>query len=300
MENKEGFTQLYTRLYNENFNELEALREKEKSKTIKIILGLIGVFVAFPIFPPLGIVLFIVFVVFVIKNNIKTMKKRANAPKVQIKNGVYVSAEVLQGEKSYKNVFKEKIITPIINHVFPEAKYTPFLGIRESDYMMAHWEDYDSYNSEDRIITPVNLKENKEINLELTIAEVHTENRHEDDEGHVSYTTVFHGLAGSINLPKNIGCYLKVVKNGLNLFGGPKDGLQMDMAEFEKMFDVKTDDRIKAMQILTSDIMTELIDLVRRTKVKFEFYINKDIMDIISAVKNVIQHICDVIYSTEL
>ena len=112
------------------------------------------------------------------------------------------------------------------------------------------------------------------------------------------------------------------------MFGGPKDGLQMDMAEFEKMFDVKTDDRIKAMQILTSDIMTELIDLVRRTKVKFEFYINKDIMhirfhtgevfepevfgksmqldklrkycDIISAVKNVIQHICDVIYSTEL
>lgn len=328
MEDKESFTQLYTRLYNENFNELEALREKEKSQTIKIILAMIGVFIAFPIFPLLGVILFIVLIVWIIKSNLKNMQKAATVAKTHIVNGEVVSSSILQGEKSYKHVFKEKIIAPIINHVFPDAKYTPFFGIRESEYNRGRWESYDRYGSEDKITTSVSLKENKDINLELTIAEVHTENRHEDDEGHVSYTTVFHGLAGSINLPREIGCYLKVVKNGLNLFGGSKDRLEMDMAEFEKMFDVKTDDKIKAMQILTSDIMTELIDLVRTTKVKFEFYINNDTMhirfhtgevfepevfgksmqldklrkycDIIETVKNATQHICDVIYCTEL
>ena len=328
MENKESFVELYTRLYNENFNELEALREKEKSKSIKIILAIIGVMISFAIFPILGVVLFITLIVIIIKNSLKDMKAGATIAKTHIVNGEVVSSSILQGEKSYKHVFKEKIITPIINNIFPGAKYTPFLGINEREYNQGQWERYDRYSSEDKIITDINIKNNSEQKLSLTIAEVHTEDRHEDDEGHVSYSTVFHGLAGQVNMPKDVGCYLKVVKNGLNLFGGSKDRVEMDMSEFEKIFDVKTDDRIKAMQILTADIMTEMINLVKTSKVKFEFYINHDIMHIrfhtgemfepdvfgksmqldklkkcfdkIEAVKNVTEHICNVVYDTEL
>ncbi len=328
MEGKESFVELYTRLYNENFNDLEALRVKEKSKSIKIILAMIAIFITFPIFPLLGMVLFIVLIVILIKNNINNFKNSATVVKTHMKNGETVSSSILQGEKSYKAVFKEKIITPVIQHVLHDSKYSPFLGIKESEYMRGQWESYDRYSSEDKIITDIVLKEKIDEKMSLTIAEVHTENRHEDDEGHVSYSTVFHGLAGYINLPKDLGCYIKVVKNGLNLFGGPKDRLEMDMSEFEKMFDVKTDDKIKAMQILTADIMTELIELVKTSKGKFEFYINNDIMhirfhtgevfepevfgksmqldkirkycDIVTNVKNVIEHVCNVIFNTEL
>ena len=139
---------------------------------------------------------------------------------------------------------------------------------------------------------------------------------------------MFYGLAGYADISKDIGCYLKVIKNEFNLFGAPKDKIQMDMTEFEKIFDVKTDDRIKAMQILTADIMTELIRLVEITKVKFEFYINhsrmyirfhtgevfepevfgkamqyknlKKYFDIVSSVKNITEHICKVINETEI
>lgn len=328
MENKESFVELYTRLYNENFNELEALREKEKSKSIKIILAMIGVFISFMIFPFLGIILFITLIVIIIKDNLKEMKKGATLARTHMVNGEIVSSSILQGEKSYKSVFKEKIISPVINHVLPNSNYSPFLGIKESEYMRGQWESYDRYGSEDKIITNISLNDKKDTKLQLTLAEVHTENRHEDDEGHVSYSTVFHGLAGYIDLPKDVSCYIKVVKNGLNLFGGPKDRLEMDMTEFEKMFDVKTDDKIKTMQILTADIMTELIQLVKTSKIKFEFYINNDRMhirfhtgevfepevfgksmqldkirkycDIVTAVKNVIEHICNVIENTEL
>lgn len=328
MENKESFVELYTRLYNENFNELESLREKEKSRSIKIILAMIGVFISFVIFPFLGIVLFILLIAIIIKNSIKDMKRGATIAKTHIVNGEEVSSSILQGEQSYEHVFKEKIITPIINHVFPDAKYTPDIGIRESEYIKGRWEGYDRYSSEDKIITDISIKDNPGKKLSFTLAEVHTENEHEDDEGHKSYSTVFHGLAGQVDMPKDIGCYIKIVKNGLNWFGGPKDRIEMDMTEFEKMFDVKTDDKIKTMQILTVDIMSELMDLVNTTKVKFELYINHDTMhvrfhtggmfepdvfaksmqldklkkcfDKISAVKNVTEHICNVVYGTEL
>jgi len=328
MENDESFADLYTRLYNENFNELENLRSKEKSKSIKIILAMIGVFISFAIFPFLGIILFILLIAIIIKNSLKDMKKGATIAKTHIQNGETVSTSILQGEKSYKHVFKEKIITPLIQHVFPNSKYTPFLGIKPSEYMEGHWESYDRYSSEDKIIIDTNLKDEFDNNLQLTIAEVHTENRHEDDEGHVSYSTVFHGLAGTINLPKNIGCYIKVIKNEFSLFGKAKDKLEMDMTEFEKLFDVKTDDKIKTMQIFTVDIMSELIELVNTSKTKFEFYINHDMMhirfhtgevfepeifgksmqlekfkkyySIVQAIKNVTEHICNTISGTEI
>lgn len=328
MENKEGFVELYTRLYNENFNELESLREKEKSKSIKIFLAMIGVMISFGIFPLLGIILLFVLIAVVIKHNLKNMQKAATVVKTHMANGEVVSPSILKGEQSYEHIFKEKIITPIINHVFPSAKYTPDLGISRDEYNQGQWESYDRYSSEDKIITDINIDDNTDKKLSLTIAEVHTENESRDDEGHTTYTTIFRGLAGSVNLPKDVGCYLKVVKNGLNFFGGPKDRVEMDMSEFEKIFDVKTDDRIKAMQILTADIMTEMIELVQTSKVKFEFYINHDIMyirfhagamfepevfgksmqldklkkcfDKIEAVKNVTEHVCNVINETEL
>ena len=50
------------------------------------------------------------------------------------------------------------------------------------------------------------------------------------------------------------------------------------MVEFEKLFDVQADDKIKTMQILTSDVMADMIDVVKATKIKFEFYLKDDKM----------------------
>jgi len=328
MENKESFVDLYTRLYNENFNELETLREKEKSKSIKIFLLIIGVMICFSIFPILGIVAFMCFIVYIIKSNLKNVKKGTTIIKTELVNGEIVSHSIFEGEESYKRVFKEKIITPIIQNVIPEANYTPRAGITESEYRQGNWERYDRYRTEDKIEANIYLKDTSNKKIELKIAEVHTENENTDDEGNTMYITVFHGLVGSAKLPKDISCYLRVERNSFNLFGGPKDRLEMDMAEFEKVFDVKTDDRIKAMQILTADIMTELLDLAKTSKIKFEFYINNDIMHIrfhtgemfepevfgksmqldklrkcfdkIETVKNVTEHICQTIEQTEI
>ena len=55
-----------------------------------------------------------------------------------------------------------------------------------------------------------------------------------------------------------------------------KNKLNMDSSEFEKYFDVKTTNKIIAMQLLTSDVMEELIKFEDKTKMKYDIYIKND------------------------
>lgn len=50
----------------------------------------------------------------------------------------------------------------------------------------------------------------------------------------------------------------------------------MDSSEFEKYFDVIADDKIQAMQILTSDVMDKMLDFIKTSKIKYELTIRDD------------------------
>lgn len=257
---KESFVSLYTRLYNENFEELERLRKKEAAALKKILIPFVLIFIVAFVFPPLAFIAMLVLVCIIIIHIVKTVKNSSNVK-----------------EKSYKEVFKEKIITPVIKNAIPESEYFPYEGISKIEYARGKWEGYDRYSSDDKLIVPLKLANNE--TAKLCISEVHTESRHEDDEGNVSYSTIFHGMCGYVNLPKNLNGYIKVKKNGFNLFGN-KNRVKMDMSEFEKVFDVESDDKIKAMQLLTSDVMYDMLDIVKKYKTKFEMYIVNDVMHI--------------------
>lgn len=253
---KESFSSLYARLYRENFEELEALREKEKKATTSIIIG-IFVFILLGFFNPL-LIIFAVIGVFVYLGK-KTKKD---------------NFKVQKREKTYREVFKEKIVGPIIENCFGCAKYDAKVGISSLEYRSAGYNEYyDRYNSEDLIIAPLNV--NSEATTVITVSEVHTEREHRDDDGNTSYTTVFCGLAGSFLLPKNTEKKIYIRSNG-RVSSWNKNKVKMDMPEFEKIFDVESDDRILAMRILTADVMAEMIDLYKKYKYKFEINIIKD------------------------
>lgn len=260
VEEKESFISLYTRLYNENFEELERLRKKESTTIAKWLLPFALIIIGSSVFTPLCFFGLLIAVGMMITTIVKACKRK-----------------VTVNEKSYKEVFKEKIITPVIKNAIPESEYFPYEGISKIEYARGKWEGYDRYSSDDKLIVPLKLANNE--TAKLCISEVHTENMHEDDEGNVSYSTVFHGMCGYINLPKNLNGYIKVKKNGFNLFGN-KNRVKMDMSEFEKVFDVESDDKIKAMQLLTSDVMYDMLDIVKKYKTKFEMYIVNDVMHI--------------------
>ncbi len=253
---KESFSELYARLYNENFAELEQLRAKEKKGATGLIICIIAMFllsIISPLFVIIGMVCIIIYA-------IKSMKKS--------------SSNVAERAKTYREVFKEKIVGPIIENSFGSAKYDARAGISSFEYKKAGYkEHYDRYHSEDLIIAPLTVE--GDVSTFMTIAEVHTEDEHTDEDGHTSYTTVFQGLTSSFLLPKNLDKNIYIRSNG-RVSGWNKNKIKMDMPEFEKIFDVESDDAILTMRILTADVMAEMIDLYEKYKYKFEINILND------------------------
>lgn len=280
MENKESFVDLYVKLYNENFNELEALRRIDRAKRIKIPATLVAIVMLFTKYWLISACIMVILIVSEVKCIVERIRTNGGTLRKYIKNREGVAINSFNNERLYNRVYKERIILPIIKNVFPEVVYSPGLGMKKGSYVRGQWERFDKYESEDRIVANTNFRNVKGNNLKLIIAEVHTQSLRTDKNGHVSYFTVFHGLAGNIYLSKPIGCYIKVVKDMLDLMSVPKDKIKMDMTEFEKIFDVKTNDKIKANQVLTSDVMIEMIELVNISGLKFEIYINNDIMHV--------------------
>ena len=163
--------------------------------------------------------------------------------------------------------YKENVINALVTNVFEKAIYTHNIGIRPHEYNGKAFMEryYDRYNSEDLVVT------HNEFNL--TFSEVHTEDRQEDSDGDTHYVTLFHGIYGYCNISKEINTNICITSN--RLFGG-KTKVKMDMPEFEKTYDVYTDDKIVAVQLLTADVMTELLDLKEKLGFMFEIVIERN------------------------
>ena len=69
---------------------------------------------------------------------------------------------------------------------------------------------------------------------------------------------------------KSIMGDLRITQNGSLMFDKK---LEMDSSEFEKYFDVQASNQIIGMQLLTTDVMEELVDFENKTKMKFDIII---------------------------
>lgn len=251
---KESFNNLYTRLYNENITELETLRKKEKRKVLIIIILILCVFITIVARPSFAFILMPILMVAIVVVIIKNITGKTKAKK-----------------RTYSDVFKEKIITPVISNVFEDGKYEPLRGWTRSEYLEGEYRDFfDRYSSEDMVTATIIGNDNKKTTIQF--AEVHTERESKDEDGNTSYTTVFCGLAGKMELDKDIGKKLYIrndaLFNSLN-----KNRVKLDMSEFEKKFDVECEDKVLAVRLLTADVMTEMLDLYNKFKYRFEFHI---------------------------
>lgn len=179
--------------------------------------------------------------------------------------------------KEYTKVYKQKVIKEFIKGYSNDLEYYPERGISSIEYREAGFErNYDRYTSDDYI-------EGKILDsCPIKIAEVHTEREEQstDSDGNTStsYVTIFHGIYSEVILPeKFLKFRIEIIRNNVlgNIFKG-KEKLEMDSSEFEKLYDVKTDDKIQGMRILTSDIMQMLIDFKIDNKVLPEIILEKN------------------------
>ena len=261
------FDEIYQELKTEDMQEINKLYEcvKKKSKNQKrialIICAIVDILILFLVSANLKSVFFSMFAIMFI---------------FIIDTVIYVIITLISGfSKEYKELntqYKNIVIKKIINNFYDNLEYFPYKSMPEYIYENVGYEYYDCYSSDDYFEAQINNK------YSIQMAEVLTKEKreHEDANGEEREEEIvkFNGLFAKIILDKNINSELRIMQNGKFLLD--KNKLNMDSSEFEKYFDVKTTNKIIAMQLLTSDVMEELIKFEDKTKMKYDIYIKND------------------------
>jgi hypothetical protein len=243
----EEFERLYVDLKRSNEEELEKLRKKSKKiiffRTISIILLIIS-YMAFKAKCDFNIVgpLIALTALFII-----------------------ICFDLNHGEESnYKYIYKENIVKRFLYLLNPQFTYDRYPERYNPKPLEKEYTDscftnnYNKFNIDDYI--EGYIKEGTFIKMgDVRIA----------SKSKKSEIVLFNGMFAVLNTRKNINSYVKITKNSHKIFE-KEDKVMMDYSEFEKYFDVHSEDPILTMRILTADIMEYLVDFYKKYNLPFE------------------------------
>lgn len=240
-----NFNDIYEKIYQDSFVQLEHERKKTKNQIfsfsfVAIMIGLI-----------LGIITNNIFFIFIF------------VPAI-------IAFLILSGKDvTYKKMYKEKIIRVFVKEYSPTLEFLPNSGISKPTYYSGEFEKFDRYFTEDLITGTL------DNGYKINMGEVKTQRESRDEEGHVTYTTIFHGLFSEIELENYMPAEIKIRKNTISLFDS-KDKVEMDSSEFEKIFNVYGTNKITTMQLLTADVMEMFINFKEKNKIVPELTIKNN------------------------
>lgn len=247
---KKSFEEIYSKISSESMEEIETERKKKaKIQTTAIFIG-VGLFL-------LSLIVF----------------RSANF--ILIMFPIVVGIIISRFSTKYTTIFKDKVIKTFIKEYDENLVYMPNGGIHHSIYDDAEFENYDVFYSEDYIEGILDGK------FKINMAEVNPKNISRDSDGDTTETSVFHGLFASIESPRAIDGSIRIHSNSgfLDKLFSSKNKLEkveMDSTEFEKNFDVYAKNKVMAMQILTSDVMSLLLDFKSKYKISYEITLKEN------------------------
>lgn len=168
----------------------------------------------------------------------------------------------------FNELYKTKVIKPIINHIWRNAKYDYGKCLPEEEYNANLFqEDYSIYESDDYV---------ELIDDNCCFAEVNTKTTNNAGEN-TRYITCFNGIAGVKKLNKNINCTFSVVSNYTFSIISPKP-FDIDNTKFNEYYDIfmNDKDKLKIFEILTPDVMQDMLDKIKSDGITFDFAIAND------------------------
>lgn len=178
-----------------------------------------------------------------------------------------ISAACRKKQKKYNTMFKGIIIKKIIENFYNNLEYYPRKQMPQRIYDEGKYEYYNRYYSDDYIEAKINNQ------YDIGMAEVKAQ--HVNSNGKRTTTiTKFHGIFAKIVIDKSINSELRIKQNGS--YGLGKNKLEMDSSKFEKYFDVSATNKIIGMQLLTADVMEELIEFQNKTNMKYDVVIKNN------------------------
>ena len=252
------FNKLYNELCKSDYNELnKAIKTKNIATTVFIIsfvIGFLSIYLSVNevieiqgTFFLLAVIFFIVsFIILIVTTN-KT-------------------------EKLIESDYYNNIIYKIVTTLFPNSTYSYYSGLPEHIYRKCNYlTSYNIYKRESLVNTNIN-------NENLMFSEIETIEETTDSEGNTSRYTTFAGAAAYLKCMPNIESNIRITTD-LSFSGkaiSRKKRVELDSNEFEKHFDVICDNKINAMQFLTSDVMDKFVNLLKEYKIPFEIYIERE------------------------
>lgn len=172
---------------------------------------------------------------------------------------------IIRFNKKYRKNYKEQVINEIVKQSSPNLFYEYSAGISQLEYAESNFEfGWDKYNSEDKIEGEL------EDGVMLKMAQVHTEDIQTttDSNGNTTntYITKFFGLFGIITLKTSTEVDFMITNNS-KFAKFSKNRMEMESAEFEKIYDVyvgigkdkNNASRQNVMEILTPETIENLV-----------------------------------------
>ena len=157
--------------------------------------------------------------------------------------------------KDYREIIIKNLV---IKKYSPKLNYDYNLGFKESDYINSKLpEKFDIFHSRDSIYG--NIDENIDFKMSY-ISTYKKECSIIDGETHTETIETFKGIFGCANISKNIKAEVIIdlndFKRKYNL-----NRIELESIEFEKAFDCFSDNKIVALQILTTDVIEQINEL---------------------------------------
>ena len=175
----------------------------------------------------------------------------------------------------YKKVYKEQIITKFVRLVDKNLKYSLYGRIGDdmkNKYLVSDFEKkaFNRFSSEDYVDGKIDGKTYVEI-AELNVDFAFTKKKRKYRED------LFKGMFAVVRSEKDIGAWVKVEKNKFNLFIS-KNKLETDDSVFEKIFDVYTDNKGVANQLLQNSMREILVRFHKDYELRYEIMFRDNIV----------------------
>lgn len=255
--------EIYKELESKNIKELddawkEAKKESENNKKIKLTICLIIDICAIIFLLKIIISKSLIFLPFFL---ITTLI-------INVFVVVIVNILFNKNRSKYNEKYKKIVINKLLNNFFDNVEYFPEKPMPKYIYDKNKYEYYNIYKSEDYFEAQINQE------YSIQMAEILTQEKqtykNSKGETQTRIITKFHGLFAKIIINKSIIEELEIMKNGTVFL---QNRLKMDSSEFEKHFDVKCSNKIVGMQLLTADVMEELVEFENKTNMKYDIAI---------------------------
>lgn len=170
-------------------------------------------------------------------------------------------------ESNYKIIYKKEVITSFIKLVSDKLEYMPTsseFDFMKEQYKYANFDNSMSKGAELNDYIEGTLSDDtfvKMVNLQMA------KRRGNDDKIELN-----EGIFAYVDCDKDIGIDIKISINQFEI-SKQYNKVEMDSTEFEKCFDIYSENKILAMRLLTSDVMQTLVDFYNKYNIDYEIVI---------------------------